>query len=138
MSRDPFSAEQRSEIMRAVGRRETSPEMTLRRALWHRGFRYRVHKRIADTKPDISFPSRRVAVFVDGCFWHGCPIHFTLPVTNADFWQRKIEGNRKRDRRNDETLVRDGWVVVRIWEHEIEQSIADAIGRIKSALDPGR
>ena len=72
-------------------------------------------------KPDFVFPRRKWAVFVDGCFWHGCPMHGTKPKTNASFWQRKLAGNRKRDRKVSRLLRSKGWKVLRIWEHELSR-----------------
>jgi DNA mismatch endonuclease (patch repair protein) len=72
-------------------------------------------------RPDFVIPRARVAVFIDGCFWHGCPDHFTMPVTRRAFWKRKIENNRARDAMVAETLRAEGWRVVRVWEHEIEK-----------------
>lgn len=95
--------------------------MELRRALHARGLRYRVNAPVLPDKRrrvDIAFPSARVAVFVDGCFWHGCPKHATWPASNADFWRQKIETNRRRDMDTDAQLKKAGWHVVRVWEHE--------------------
>jgi DNA mismatch endonuclease (patch repair protein) len=85
------------------------------------GLRFRIHRSlrpIARTQPDIVFPTECVAVFVNGCFWHGCPIHQTWPRANANFWRTKIEGNVSRDAMVDRELVAAGWAAVRIWEHE--------------------
>ena len=107
--------------MKKVRRSGTSAEMDLRRALHARGLRYRVNAPVLPDKRrrvDIAFLSARVAVFVDGCFWHGCPEHATWPVNNPDFWREKIETNRRRDRDTDAQLEKAGWRVVRVWEHE--------------------
>lgn len=101
--------------------RDNPAERSLRSALHKKGFRFRVHhKAIKGVRRtiDIAFPSRRLAIFIDGCFWHGCPIHGTWPTKNAMFWREKIEANRKRDRDTNKKLKADGWAVVRIWEHE--------------------
>lgn len=96
----------------------TQPEVTLRKRLHAHGLRYRLHLRVAGFRPDIVFPGPHVAVFVDGCYWHGCPEHgpkdFRGP--NADLWTAKLTANRERDRRADTALSREGWLVVRIWE----------------------
>lgn len=109
--------------------------MAIRRQLHSMGFRYRV-----DTRPDKSvrrradlvFPRERIAVFVDGCFWHVCPEHGTWPKANAGWWREKLLANERRDRQTDETLRSSGWTVLRIWEHEdyvaASQLIADAVG----------
>ncbi|MGV9341559.1 very short patch repair endonuclease [Streptomyces sp. NPDC003688] len=107
--------------MRTQKSRNTEVEMTLRRALHAAGLRYRVHRRPLKgvrREADVLFGPTKVAVFVDGCFWHGCPEHATWPKSNAEFWRTKIEGNRRRDRDTDERLRSAGWVPVRVWEHE--------------------
>lgn len=109
-------------------------EVLLRRVLHANGLRYRVHRRPIDDlrrEADIVFVSERVAVFVDGCFWHGCPQHATWPKNNADFWRNKIERNRDRDRDTDTRLVEAGWLPLRIWEHE---SVDSAAGRVEEAV----
>ncbi|MEU2061723.1 very short patch repair endonuclease [Streptomyces sp. NPDC013455] len=101
--------------------RNTEVEMALRRALHAAGLRYRVHRRPLKgvrREADVLFGPAKVAVFVDGCFWHGCPQHATWPKNNADFWRTKIEGNRRRDMDTDERLASAGWLAVRVWEHE--------------------
>ncbi len=123
-----------SAVMRANRGRDTAPELALRRELHRRGLRYRV-----DTAPlrglrcraDLVFPGRHIAVFVDGCFWHGCAGHPSWPRANGDWWRRKIEANAARDRRNDAVLAAGGWTVVRIWEHE---PVGEAAHRVISAL----
>ena len=108
--------------MAAVRRRGTAPELVLRRALHACGLRFRL-----DTSPglpgspDIRFPGARVAVFVDGCFWHGCPIHGSRPKSNATFWAAKITRNRQRDAEVDAALEGLGWSVVRVWEHDVKR-----------------
>jgi DNA mismatch endonuclease (patch repair protein) len=109
--------------MRANRKRDTGPEMRLRRWLHARGLRYRVNYVIHTddgrmARPDIALPSRRLAVFIDGCFWHGCSAHGTNPRTNSVYWTAKIDGNKSRDLRDNEALRESGWVVLRIWEHE--------------------
>lgn len=116
----PSSVEARNR-MRANRSRDTKPEKALRSLLHRRGLRFRV-----DVSPipgvrrraDLVFPRARVAVFVDGCFWHGCPQHATWPKANADFWREKIETNRQRDEDTNRKFAEAGWVVVRVWEHE--------------------
>ena len=114
----------RSRLMASVRQRDTDPETALRRALFACGLRYRLttKPRLPGT-PDIVFRGSRVAVFVDGCFWHGCPAHGSWPKSNADFWRAKIERNRERDHDVDEALTREGWLPVRVWEHEIKQDV---------------
>ncbi len=124
----------KSEQMARVKSRNTKPELSLRKTLWARGRRYRVHAGLPGS-PDIAFQGARLAIFVDGCFWHGCPEHYTAPRANAGFWTAKIERNRARDRRVDRELVADGWSVLRLWEHEIEVSLPLAADRVLEALN---
>ena len=116
-------------------RRDTFPELRLRSALHARGWRFRVDLRLdtsgAKPRPDIVFTRRKVAVFVDGCFWHGCPEHGSVPKSNRGYWVPKLARNEQRDRRNDEALGAAGWSVVRVWEHE---PLSVALVTIESAL----
>lgn len=114
-------------------RRDTEPELMLRRMLYSMGRRYRVDYPLPASRrrADIAFPGRRVAVFVDGCFWHGCPDHATWPTANAAWWRAKIETNRARDADTDKRLRDLGWRVVRVWEHE---SADAAVRRVLDAL----
>jgi DNA mismatch endonuclease, patch repair protein len=108
--------------------RTTSPEVAVRSALHRRGLRFRKSLRIPIgerwTRPDVAFPRARVAVFVDGCFWHRCPLHGRSPRTNSDYWGPKLDRNVARDRETDLTLAELGWTVVRAWEHEPPEAIA--------------
>ena len=117
----PASSEAVSARMARTGRRDTKPEIALRSHLHALGLRYRVDKAVLPDKRrrvDVVFGPARVAVFVDGCFWHGCPEHGTLPRTNATHWREKIEANRARDADTNSRLAEAGWAVVRLWEHE--------------------
>jgi len=107
--------------MSRIRGRETGPEIALRRELRRIGLRYRVRVKLPG-RPDIAFLGDRLAVFVDGCFWHSCPLHRVSPKDNREFWERKLQGNSDRDRRNERDLVKLGWSFVRFWEHEIEKA----------------
>jgi DNA mismatch endonuclease (patch repair protein) len=101
--------------------RDTKPELVVRRYLHASGLRYRVHARpIKDwnRRADIVFPKAKVAIFVNGCFWHGCPNHFVEPKTNPDYWKRKIDRNVQRDAETYQQLKSRGWLVITLWEHE--------------------
>lgn len=116
--------------MRRQRSRDTAIEMELRRVLFAAGLRYRVHRRPMKgvrREADVVFGPARVAVFVDGCFWHGCPEHGTWPKNNAEFWREKIEGNQARDRDTDARLAEAGWLAVRVWEHEDAEAAAARI-----------
>src|SRR5437764_4513392 len=122
--------------MARVRQRDTRAEIELRKILHARRLRYRPHAALL-TKPrpivDIVFPRSRVAVFVDGCFWHGCPEHGSWPKSNADFWREKIETNRVRDADTDLRLRALGWEVIRVWTHEDASNAAERIGRTIAA-----
>jgi DNA mismatch endonuclease (patch repair protein) len=113
--------------MQRMPRESTGPEMLIRRELHRRGLRYRVNDRNLPGRPDIAFTSARVAVFIDGCFWHSCPDHGVLPRNNREWWRAKLTRNVARDREKDAQLGTMGWVVVHVWEHEDPIRAADAI-----------
>lgn len=119
-------------------RTDTQPEKALRSALFRAGVRFRKDYRIEcsdlQVRADVAIVGRRIAVFVDGCFWHRCPVHGSDPKTNAQFWAEKLDGNVARDRRVDAALRQRGWTVVRSWEHESPQ---DAAARVLAALNAG-
>jgi DNA mismatch endonuclease (patch repair protein) len=124
--------------MQSQRRRDTAPELGLRSVLHGRGFRYRLHLPIVPGAPlrrvDIVFRKARVAVFVDGCFWHGCEKHAdTPPTANRWYWPDKIAANRARDRDTDQRLMACGWTVIRVWEHESPTTAADRIGEVVRA-----
>ncbi|MDY3679516.1 MAG: very short patch repair endonuclease [Actinomyces urogenitalis] len=115
-------------------RRDTIPEVELRRALWRAGYRYRVQYKVPGIprrKVDIAFTRRKVAVQVDGCFWHGCPEHGTVPGRNSEWWKWKIARNQARDRDTDDKLTALGWTVIHVWEHD---SLEDALARVAAML----
>jgi len=110
--------------------RDTSPELLVRSAVHSAGLRYRVAARPSKTvrrSADLVFRPQRVAVFIDGCFWHGCPDHFVLPKTNTDYWRAKIDGNQRRDAETDGLLAGEGWRILRFWEHDDPVDVADQI-----------
>lgn len=122
-----------SRRMKRVRQKNTSAESALRRELHALGLRYRLHVAVL-TKPrrvvDIAFVGLRVAILVDGCFWHGCPKHATWPKKNAEFWREKIMANQTRDHDTDARLRAAGWRVVRVWAHEAPHEVAVRIARI--------
>ena len=108
---------------------DTGPEMAVRRELHRRGLRFRVNVGNLPGRPDIVFTKARIAVQIDGCFWHGCPDHGVAPKANADWWKAKLRANRERDTRNDHLLTEDGWLVIRAWEHQPPAEVADKVER---------
>lgn len=127
--------------MSQIRGKNTKPELIFRKALWALGMRYRLHAKLAG-RPDIVFAKAKVAVFIDGCFWHGCPIHCVKAKTNKDFWERKLSGNVERDKTNSKLLRKEGWKVFRFWEHEIKEDafryakkVAAEVRRKKDKVD---
>ena len=127
----------RSEQMSRIGPKDTRPEKMLRRALWGRGLRYRLGLRVGAARPDIAFPRAKVVVFVDGCFWHGCPEHYVRPTGRAEFWAAKLACNVDRDRRQTAALEAQGWIVLRFWEHAVAIDMEAVVDTIAGALRPG-
>lgn len=130
---DVLTKSQRSYCMSRIQGRNTKPEMTLRKALWGLGYRYRLESKLPG-KPDLVFPRYRTVVFIDGCFWHKCPLHFQMPKKNYRFWKNKIESNVTRDKQVTRNLHKDGWKVVRIWEHQIKRDLLSAVEIVVTTL----
>jgi DNA mismatch endonuclease (patch repair protein) len=134
---DVFTKEKRSEVMsriRGKGNKDTELLMILILRKYHISG-WRRHQAVIG-KPDFIFPKQKIALFVDGCFWHGCPLHSNMPKTNQEFWAKKLGGNKKRDLFVTRTLRKLGWKVIRIWEHELRypEKVAAKLARhIKSA-----
>jgi DNA mismatch endonuclease, patch repair protein len=119
--------------MQANRGRDTSPELAVRRAVHALGLRYKVDARPISSlnrRADLVFARARVAVFVDGCFWHGCSEHHTVAKANAEFWAEKVRRNRERDTETDRLLAAAGWTIVRVWEHEDPMKVANLVARV--------
>jgi DNA mismatch endonuclease (patch repair protein) len=114
-------------------RRDSKPEVALRRELHRRGMRFRLQAALPG-RPDIVFPRVRLAIFCDGCFWHLCPQHGVLPKNNHDWWRTKLEANVRRDRAKDDQLVSLGWTSLHVWEHEPTEAAADRVQALWAAL----
>jgi len=126
---DVLTPQQRKFCMSRIRGRDTKPEITLRVALWRFGLRYRLRSKLLG-KPDLVFARHRTVLFIDGCFWHGCPRHMVNPKTNRSFWLRKIRQNIIRDLKVNRELRTHGWFVIRVWEHDIrgdKQRLAERI-----------
>lgn len=120
----------RRRIMQGNRSRDTKPELLVRRTLHASGLRYRTDARPVASlrcRADIVFTRAMIAVFIDGCFWHGCPEHYREPQRNSEYWVPKIQGNRERDTRSTSALEGSGWLVLRYWEHQSHESIAQDI-----------
>lgn len=131
---DFLSQETRSRVMSRIRSRDTSPELALRRALFAAGVRgWRCHNRRLPGKPDLAFTRWRVAVFVDGCFWHGHPDYFT-PGKSGSYWDAKIARTQERDRAANEALAAAGWDVVRFWDFEVERELDRCVAAVVTKL----
>lgn len=140
------TSERTRKTMQSTRSRDTAPELALRSELHRRGLRFRVCSppvKGVRRSADVVFTRQRIAVFLDGCFWHGCPEHYIAPKQNDDYWSSKLETNRARDADTDRRLHEAGWTIVRIWEHvpisvaadqveEIVRTAREAAGRVRS------
>jgi len=134
---DVLTREQRSYNMSQIKNKNTKPEIRLRKLLFSQGLKgYRLSAAITG-KPDIVFSKYKIVIFIDGCFWHKCPLCFKKPQTNKKFWIDKIENNVKRDRETNKSLVKDGWIVLRFWEHEIKKNINKCVSDIELEINRG-
>ncbi|MFD3596093.1 very short patch repair endonuclease [Nocardia sp. NPDC058640] len=139
-ARKPTTDAATSARMSQQRRANTAPELALRRELHRAGLRYFVDRapiKGQRRRADVVFPRLRIAVYVDGCFWHRCPEHATDPKNNAQWWADKLAGNVARDRATDTALTEAGWLVVRVWEHEDPHAAAERIGSLVRARLPG-
>jgi DNA mismatch endonuclease, patch repair protein len=133
---DSLSPEERSEIMARVRSKNSRPEMAIRKLVFALGYRYRLHARTLPGCPDLVFRPRRKLIFVHGCFWHRhsrCALA-RMPKSRIEFWTKKLEGNRSRDRRNKRALAREGWKVLTIWECQLRDTVR-LVARIRRFLD---
>ena len=124
---DVMTPQQRHECMSHIRSKDTKPEQLVRQALWHNGFRYRLHVKDLPGKPDIVLPKYRTVIFINGCFWHGhegCR-YYVIPKTNTSFWLDKITSNKARDARDECALNEAGWRVVTIWECELKKPVLE-------------
>lgn len=125
---DVMTPQQRHDCMSHIRSKNTKPEQLVRQALWHQGFRYRLHVKDLPGKPDIVLPKYKAAIFINGCFWHGhegCR-DFVVPKSNTAFWLEKIGKNKERDARDGSALASAGWKVITIWECELKKPVIEA------------
>lgn len=130
---DVLTPAQRKYNMSRIRGKNTGPEIKLRKLLWSQGIRgYRIHY-ILPGKPDIVFTKKKISIFIDGCFWHKCPVCFQEPETRKEFWMKKILSNVERDKKVNKQLMEEGWTVLRFWEHDVRKN-PDAIVKEISEL----
>ncbi len=128
----------RSALMSRMGTRNTGPEIHLQQALLTDGLEFDLHDENLAGRPDVVFSKQRVVVFIDGCFWHGCPEHYVRPRSREDFWSAKLRNNVERDRRQTLELEAQGWKVCRFWEHEVYECQKAVVAEITVALQTDR
>lgn len=121
---DKITKEKRSEIRRSI-KAQSKLENTVSKALWKRGIRFRKNERTLLGTPDISIKKHKIVIFIDSCFWHGCPVHGKTPSSNIDFWETKISNNKERDRKITSYYEEKGWNIRRVWEHELTKANFD-------------
>jgi DNA mismatch endonuclease, patch repair protein len=127
---DVLTPSQRKFNMSRIRGKDTGPEIKLRKLLWSKGIRgYRIHPQLPG-KPDIVFTKKKIAIFIDGCFWHKCPVCFQEPETRKEFWMKKINSNVERDLKNSKQLQEESWTVLRFWEHEIRKTPDNVVENI--------
>jgi len=130
---DKFDKKTRSRIMSKIKSKHTKPEILLRKALWAEGYRYRLH--YGKERIDIAFPGKKLAIFVDGCFWHQCPLHSHIPKSNKAYWVPKLKKNIQRAKDKDKRLKKDGWRVIHVWEHAITENLSEVVKGLHPALN---
>lgn len=128
------NGEVRSRLMSRIRGSDTDPELRLRKRLWGEGLRYRLNVKTPGGRPDLTFLGPRIAVYVDGCFWHGCPDHYVRPRSRSPFWSEKLRENVDRDRRQTLRLEEAGWTVCRFWEHEIYEDLDGVVAAVQAAV----
>jgi DNA mismatch endonuclease, patch repair protein len=132
---DVLTKEQRRFNMSQIRGKNTGPEIKIRKLLWSEGIRgYRIYYNLPG-KPDIVFIKKKIAIFIDGCFWHKCPLCFQEPEIHREFWMKKINSNVERDKKVNEELRLDGWKVFRFREHDVRKNPDDVVKKIKAALN---
>lgn len=124
-----------AKVMKANSGKDTKMELKVRKTLWNLGYRYRKNYRQLLGTPDISFPKLKIVIFLDSCFWHGCPLHFKLPKKNQEFWDLKIQRNIERDSEITKHYDEEGWIILRFWEHQVKTDFSYVINVIKYYVD---
>lgn len=131
---DNMSKENRTKTMKAI-RSQSTLENRLTKELWRRGYRFRKNDKTLFGKPDISLKKYKIAIFIDSCFWHVCPIHGKKPKSNQEYWDKKLLRNQQRDKEVNDYYKKNGWHVKRIWEHEIKKDLDAVVDDISNFID---
>lgn len=131
---DSFDKEKRSEIMKAVRSSDTKLEKRLAQELWRNGIRYRKNVKDLMGKPDFAMKKYKVVIFVDSCFWHGCPEHCRIPQSNTEYWVSKINRNMERDKQTTQHYLDNNWTVIRIWEHQMKTNFKETLDQVLPAI----
>lgn len=129
---DNLTKEQRIKNMRAI-KSQSALENKVTKELWRMGFRFRKNAKLFG-KPDISIKKYKIVIFIDSCFWHGCPIHGNMPKSNKDYWQQKLERNIQRDIEVNQYYKEKGWNILRVWEHELKENLIKSMNQIKNFI----
>lgn len=135
---DNLNPADRTRTMQAVKSKDSKMEVKFRSSLWRRGFRFFKNVKSLPGKPDVVFPKKKIAIFLDSCFWHGCPLHLKLPVSNADYWRNKIEKNRNRDKEINTIYKEMNWKILRIWEHDLKTDFESCLVKVTQNLENQR
>ncbi|MCY8516674.1 very short patch repair endonuclease [Bacillus atrophaeus] len=129
---DNVSKEKRSNTMKAVKSKNTKIEKVVCKKIWRRGIRFRKNVKDLKGKPDIAIKKYKIVIFIDSCFWHGCPLHGRIPKSNVEFWNNKIKHNIERDKSINQYYTRKGWNILRIWEHDLnKKKVSQTIDKIE-------
>jgi DNA mismatch endonuclease, patch repair protein len=134
---DNLTQEQRSKTMRAIKSR-SQLENRVSKALWRDGYRFRKNDKSLIGKPDISIKKYKIVIFIDSCFWHGCPLHGNMPKSNREYWEKKLSRNKERDQQVNEYYKEIGWSCMRVWEHELKQNFDQTVEKIKHFIDQAK
>lgn len=135
---DTVDPRTRSKIMSKVRAKDTKLEKLVRSEMWRRGYRYRKNFAALPGKPDMVFPRMNTVVFIDSCFWHGCPKHLRMPKSNVHYWNNKIKRNKERDDATNREYKNSDWQVIRIWEHDVNTSFEGTIRKLAQIIDSRR
>jgi DNA mismatch endonuclease (patch repair protein) len=132
---DNVSQEERSRIMKQIRSKNTKLENSIASGLWKRGYRFRRNVKSLFGKPDIAIKKYHVVIFIDSCFWHGCPQHCRIPKSNRAYWENKINSNKKRDKEVSEYYIKKHWNLLRIWEHDIKDNYEKSLDLISKFIE---